>query len=181
MTTKIRITLVGAVLAAAVAVTWLAVGWSRSDDGAAAAALPDPATVARTDLPGLTPATGEPRLPGLADAAPRPGTIGVVPGPFDDRFTLGRLQLENGAVSGHLHVTSDVSDVLELQVLAGFYDARGELLGTGRATYHLDEAAEHAEHEGTPSELESFRVVAPSRYAGRVASAAVGVPVLVNE
>jgi hypothetical protein len=181
MSTTLRATLAATLVAATAVAVWLVVGAIRSDEQTAAADLPDPATVARTDLPGLEPASGEPLLPGIADADPRRGTVDVVPGPFDDRFTLGRLQVAHGAVSGRLRVTSDVSDVLELQVLVGFYDAHGGFLGTGRATYHLDEATEDVEHEGTPSELESFRVVAPSRYADRVAAAVVGVPVLVNE
>lgn len=172
---------VPAVAAVAVVATWLVVTAMRSDEPASAADLVDPAAVVRTDLPGLTPPTGEPRLPGIADATPRPGTVDVVPGPFSDRFTLDRLQVADGVVSGRLHVTSDVSDVLELQVLVGFYDGRGDFLGTGRATYHLDEATADVEHEGTPSELEKFSVVAPARYAGRVAAATLGVPVLVNE
>jgi hypothetical protein len=106
----------------------------------------------------------------------------MVPGPFDDRFTLAGLRVGHGAVSGRLLITSDVSDVLELQVLAGFYDAGGVFLGSGRATNHLDEATEDsATTDGPPSELEEFRIEAPARYAARVVSAAVGVPVLVNE
>jgi hypothetical protein len=104
-----------------------------------------------------------------------------VPGPFDDRFSTDHLAVAGGAVSGRLRITSDVSDVLELQVLAGFYDDRGQFLGTGRAVFHLDEGADHAEDAGPPSELEEFRILAPSRYADRVAAATIGVPVLVNE
>lgn len=180
MTSRLAALIAGAVVVT-LAVSWVAGGAlaSRSDEEPAAAL--DPAAVVQTSLPGLTPATGEPRLEGIADAAPAAGEVGTVPGPFDDRYSLQHLRLDGATVTGAVHITSDVSDVLELQVLAGFYDARGNLLGTGRATYHLDEAAADVEHEGTPSELEDFRIVAPSRLASRVASAAVGVPVLVNE
>ncbi len=66
-------------------------------------------------------------------------------------------------------------------MLAGFYDAHGAFLGTGRAVYHLDEGSDHAEDAGPPSELQVFHIVAPRRYADRVAAATIGVPVLVNE
>ena len=64
-----------------------------------------PATVvapsgARTQLVGLEPATGEPALPGLRTAHHAPGAVGRVAGPFDDRFTLSRLVLRHGRVSG---------------------------------------------------------------------------------
>ena len=154
-----------------------AYAWSGGSDESSL----DPATVARTDLPGLTPATGEPELAGIDGANPAPGEVVQVTGPFDDRFTLDRLTVSDGAVSGRLLITSDVSDVLELQVLVGFYDAHGAFLGTGRADYHLDEGSDHAEDAGPPSELQVFHVVAPRRYADRVAAATIGVPVLVNE
>lgn len=141
----------------------------------------DPTTVAQTDLPGLEPATGEPELAGIDTATPAPGEVLQVAGPFDDRFTTDHLAVSEGAVSGRLLITSDVSEVLELQVLAGFYDAHGRFLGTGRAVYHLDEAAYHPEDAGPPSELQEFHVVAPQRYADEVAAATFGVPVLVNE
>ena len=134
---------------------------------------------ARTQLVGLEPATGEPGLPGLRTAHPAPDAVGRVAGPFDDRFTLGRLVLRHGRVSGVVTVTSDVSDLLELQVLAGFYDADGRLLGTGRFVHHgagHDEAA-----GGSPHESEVFAIRVPRRLLPTTVSAAVGVPVLVNE
>ena len=101
-------------------------------------------------------------------------------GPFDDRLALGVLRLRDGVVTGRLTVTTDVSELLELEVVAGFYDTRGRFLGTARWVHHLDESGEHG-HAGPPEESETFRVVAPARLRERVASAAVGVPVLVNE
>ena len=159
--------------------------WSDdSGEGAAPGAVEeslDPATVAATELPGLEPATGEPELAGIDTASPAPGEVVQVPGPFDDRFTTDHLSVAGGAVSGRLLITSDVSEVLELQVLAGFYDERGTYLGTGRAVYHVDEGSDHAEDAGPPSQLQEFHVVAPRRYADQVAAATIGVPVLVNE
>lgn len=173
--------LIATAVVATVAVSWVAGGAlaSRSEEERPTAL--DPAAVVRTTLPDLDPAQGDPELDGLADAAPATRAVGTVPGPFDDRYSFGRLRLEGDAVTGTLRITSDVSDLLELQVLAGFYDARGTLLGTARATHHLDEESAHAAHQGRPSEVERFRILAPRDIAGRVASAAVGVPVLVNE
>ena len=136
------------------------------------------ASAARTSFAGLAPADGEPTLPGLGAAAPAPGGVARLAGPFDDRFALSGLRLARGRVDGTLRVTSDVSDLLELQVLVGFYDGAGRLLGLARSTHHATE--EHA-HTGPPSEVERFAVTAPARFRDRVRSAAVGVPVLVNE
>jgi len=165
-------------MAAAATVGGLAAyAWSAGGDESSV----DPANVARTELPGLEPATGEPELAGIDTASPAPGEVVQVTGPFDDRFTTDHLTVAGGAVSGRLLITSDVSEVLELQVLAGFYDEHGTFLGTGRAVYHLDGGSDHADDAGPPSELQEFHVVAPRRYADRVAAATIGVPVLVNE
>jgi hypothetical protein len=140
----------------------------------------DPQAAARTSFPGLTPATGEPTLPGLATASPAPGTVAQVPGPFDDRFRLQGLVFDGRAVTGTVAVTSDVSDLLELEVLAGFYDREGTLVGTAREVHHLDESTVAPDHEGPPELDYRFEIAVPDEADGAVA-AAVGVPVLVNE
>lgn len=141
-----------------------------------------PAAAARTSLPGLEPAAAEPELPGLRQLHPAPGQVVQAAGPFDDRFVLSDLSLNASALHGAATITSDVSDVLEFEALAGFYDAQGVLLGTGRFVYHLDESAPGAEaHSGPPSELQDFTIEVPAAAQGRAVSAAVGVPVLVNE
>ena len=173
----VAVAVVAAVIGGAGA--WALSGQDLGDRSQAARVHPpDPAAAARTDFPGLQHAAGEPDLPDLRTVHPRPGSVATLAGPFDDRFELSALQLGTRAVTGRLHVTSDVSDLLELQVLVGFYDDRGSLLGTGRYVHHLVE--EHA-HAGSPSEVEDFRVAIPGRIRDRVASAAVGVPVLVSE
>ena len=139
-----------------------------------------PAAAARTSFPGLEPAAAEPQLSGLDTLRPSAGEVLQAPGPFDDRFVLRDLRLDGAALYGTAEITSDVSDVLEFEALAGFYDAQGRLLGTGRFSYHLDEAVAHEEHDGPPSELEAFSIPVPAEAHGAV-SAAVGVPVLVNE
>ena len=138
-------------------------------------------TGARTSFPDLTPASGDPELPSLATLRPKAGTVVAAAGPFDDRFTLSRLRFDGKTVSGTATITSDVSDVLEFEALAGFYDGSGALLGTARHTYHFDESAGHPEHEGPPDEGQSFSITVPADLKGKAVSAAVGVPVLVNE
>lgn len=144
-------------------------------------AVVDPAGAAVTEFADLEPASRDVTLPGLDTASPAPGSVGQVVGPFDDRFTLTRLAVSDGVVTGRLRVTSDVSELLELEVVAGFYDRDGRFLGTGRAVHHLDEGAGHANEEGPPSETELFEITAAPRFADRVSAAVVGVPVLVNE
>jgi hypothetical protein len=140
------------------------------------------ASAARTSFPGLIAATAEPSLTGLngvRPGRPRPGTVARVTGPFDDRFTLNRLVFERSGVTGTVTVTSDVSDILELEAVAGFYDRSGKLLGTNRFVHHLVEDSHP--HSGPPSELQKFTIAVPTGLRDRAVSAAVGIPVLVNE
>jgi hypothetical protein len=96
----------------------------------------EPAAAARTSFPDLQPAAGEPELPSLASLHPVPAS-----GPFDDRLVLSGLTFDGDAVRGSVQVTSDVSDVLDLQALAGPYDAQGRFVGTARCDHHLGMAA----------------------------------------
>lgn len=132
-----------------------------------------------TSFPGLSPATGEPTLPSLPALHPQPGALVQAHGPFDDRFTLADLAFDGSTVRGTVTITSDVSDLLELQVVAGFYAADGSLLGSGRFVRHA--SGDEAAHAGPPSEHEAFQVTVPSGLAQPAVSVAVGVPVLVNE
>lgn len=81
--------------------------------------------------------------------------------------------------TGTIHITSDVSDLLELQIIAGFYDEQGKILGTGLYDHHLEEDG-HT-HAGPPNETETFTIPVPANLRGKAVSAAVGVTVLVNE
>ncbi|MBC7723951.1 MAG: hypothetical protein H7146_04265, partial [Burkholderiaceae bacterium] len=87
------------------------------------------------------------------------------------------LSFDGATVSGAVRITSDVSDLLELEVVAGFYDVDGTLLGTDRFVHHLGDEV----HDGPPVESEAFTIAVPAPLAGRVGAVAVGVPVLVNE
>ena len=142
---------------------------------------PTPETAAaRTSFPDLEPAASEPQLSSLSALRPAPGEILQAPGPFDDRFVLTDLRLEAGTLSGSAQITSDVSELLEFEAVAAFYDAQGLLLGTGRFVHHLDEGSGHEEGGGPPNEVETFTITVPPEAQGAVA-ATVGVPVLVNE
>ena len=146
---------------------------------------PDPAAApqaaVRTSFPDLAPAPGEPVLPSLQTLHPAAGSVVEAAGPFDDRFHVRRLAFDGSTVSGTAVITSDVSDLLELQAQAGFYDRHGVLVGTASDAYHLDESAvDHAE-VGVPVEEHRFSIRVPRALRGVVVAAAVGVPVLVNE
>lgn len=172
--TVITAILVVAVFAASWAVTRLVASSGGSVGRPAAAA-------ARVSLPGNVPASGEPGLASLSALRPRPGTAVQAAGPFDDRFTMTGLRFDGRAVTASALITSDVSDVLEFAAVAGFYDANGALIGTGRFDYHNDESAPMHGHTGPPSELQRVSIAVPKELQGRVKSAALGVPVLVNE
>ena len=179
MNHKRRLLLLAGLLAAALlAVAAFTMGTTAQPSRSANEATPV-AAAARTSFPGLAPAAGEPDLPGLHTLNPPSGHAVQVPGPFDDRLVLEHLTFTGSATTGAVRVTSDVSDVLELQVLAGFYDHDGALLGTARFVHHL--GSESHNHAGPPEEREKFSIAVPAKYHGKAVSATVGVPVLVNE
>lgn len=152
--------------------------WRLGSSGASA----DPQAAARTSFPDLTPATGEPMLPSLATLSPAAGKVVQAEGPFDNRFELQQLRFNGTQLTGTATITSDVSEILEFEALAGFYDRKGQLRGTARHVYHLDESkSDHAHDEGTPDEAHPFTIQVPKDLADVAVSAAVGVPVLVNE
>jgi hypothetical protein len=116
--------------------------------------------------------------PARLSPVPPPGTVTVVPGPFDDRFRLSGTSLTGRDVRLHLAVTSDVSELIDLEVTAAFYGADGRLLGTGRTTYAEGDGSAGkpaAENGGTAL------VVHLPGTVGAPVSARVSVPVLVNE
>lgn len=160
-----------AVLVLLVGVALLVRGTGRPADSRAAA---------RTSFPDLEPGADEPTLPALATLSPRPGTVVQAEGPFDDRFRLERLAFDGTAVTGTVVITSEVSALLDLEVLAGFYGRDGALLGTARDVYHLDESTAAPGAEGLPAQGYRFRIRVPADARSAVA-VGVGVPVLVTE
>lgn len=165
----------GAASLALVAGLWLAA--SGSDDSPVAEQTPT-GPVVQTSL-GLPTPTGDPELPGLRELSPAPDSVGRLVGPFDDRFTTQGVRFDGRALRGRLTVTSDVSEILALQVLGGFYDARGAYLGEARWDFVPPEEGHH--EEGHPEESVSFVVPVPAALRTRVASASYGVTNLVNE
>jgi hypothetical protein len=177
MKTKLKAALIGGgtFLAAAAIIA----GTLSQTPDPASAETPRQAATVKTTLPGLTPASGEPDLPALRTLHPKQGQAIQAHGPFDDRFVLDRLTFTTAGATGTIRITSDVSDLLELQILAGFYDTQGKLVGTGRYDHHLEEDG-HT-HAGPPVETETFTIPVPKSLHGTAVSAAVGVPILVNE
>ncbi|MGO4690550.1 hypothetical protein [Glaciibacter sp. 2TAF33] len=174
MKLSLRSGLLGGALCAGVVAAAVGIGVAAAGQAVSA----QPAVSVMTSFPGLAPATGEPTLPALAGLHPEPGAIVQAGGPFDDRFRLDALAFDGATLSGTVTITSDVSDLLELEVVAGFYGADGSLLGTGRYVHHAD--GDHA-HSGPPSESEAFEVAVPAGLAQQAVAVGVGVPVLVNE
>ncbi|MFJ6270347.1 hypothetical protein ACIQG8_10150 [Pseudarthrobacter oxydans] len=180
MSRKLWILLMAALAAASLAVFASAVLGARAPAPAPGAdRVPQASAAAKTSFPGLASAEGEPDLAGLRTTRPAPGQILRVQGPFDDRIVFEGLAFDGQAATGAVRVTSDVSDLLELQVLAGFYDDRGNLLGSARFVHHL--GSDGHGHSGPSEEGEEFSIPVPAGLAPHAVSAAVGVPVLVNE
>lgn len=138
------------------------------------------ASAARTAFPGLSAASSEPQLPSLSTMHPAARSAMQAPGPFDHRFTMTGLAFDGRKVSATARITSDVSEILEFEALAGFYDAGGRLLGTARFTHHQTDSHAADQRSGPPTEEVKFTIAVPAKVRGAV-SAAVGVPVLVNE
>ncbi|RSS60434.1 hypothetical protein EF912_10195 [Streptomyces sp. WAC07061] len=117
--------------------------------------------------------------------APAAGEVRVQQGPFTDRVQLTglRLSASPSSVTGHIAISSDISDTLALEITAAYYDAEGRLLGTG-SFHHQEEGEEaHAQHTEGPRATGAgidFTVPADG-LTGTPASAVLTVPVLVNE
>ncbi|MFF4789521.1 hypothetical protein ACFY2M_07065 [Streptomyces sp. NPDC001276] len=112
-----------------------------------------------------------------------PGEVRISDGPFTDRVRITKLTLAKGpaAVTGHLVVTSDVSDLIALELRAAYYDAQGRLLGTGTFE-HTEEGHAHGEHSGPQAENGGIDFTVPAKGLQDTPAAAVlSIPVLVNE
>ncbi|MFB8000758.1 hypothetical protein [Nocardia sp. NPDC056000] len=134
-----------------------------------------PTTVTTVTTPSYA---AKPAVAPAASITAGPGEVRLEPGPFTDRIQLTGTRLDGTTVHGRLAITTDVSDVLALEVQAAFYDAAGKLVGTG----HFEHADEEAMGGGTHIPHDDgidFTIPAP---AGAAVSAAVlSIPVLVNE
>ncbi|MFG2143895.1 hypothetical protein ACGFRG_06795 [Streptomyces sp. NPDC048696] len=120
---------------------------------------------------------------------PAKGEVILEQGPFTDRVRVTALKItDKPSVTGHFAITSDVSDVLALELRAAFYDERGRLVGTGSFQYAEEgEAGEAAHgsagHSGPRAEGAGidFTATPKTPLTGAPASAVLSVPVLVNE
>ncbi|MEU0835224.1 hypothetical protein [Streptomyces sp. NPDC005969] len=138
---------------------------------AAGAALPAPRS-APAPAPTLSP-------------APHQGEVRIEDGPFTDRVRLMGLTLTTKpAVTGHLAITSDVSDVLALELRAAYYDSHGRLLGTGTFQYQEEGEDAHGSHhhDGPRAAGDGIDFTVPAKHLSSTpASAVVSIPTLVNE
>ncbi|WP_329400152.1 hypothetical protein [Streptomyces melanogenes] len=185
---------------AALALTALALTTAcGGSDGDKADAGQRPAQAEQAAAPAVTfPApSGAPSPAATLAKVPAKGEVRLEQGPFTDRVRITKLALsekdsgkdaEKPSVTGHFAITSDVSDVLALELRAAFYDERGHLVGTGSFQYAEEGEAGEAAH-GTPGHAGpraegagiDFTAVPKTPLKGKAASAVLSVPVLVNE
>ncbi|GGP34779.1 hypothetical protein [Streptomyces melanogenes] len=181
---------------AALALTALALTTAcGGSDGDKADAGQRPAQAEQAAAPAVTfPApSGAPAPAATLAKVPAKGEVRLEQGPFTDRVRVTKLQLSEKAsgkssVTGHFAITSDVSDVLALELRAAFYDESGHLVGTGSFQYAEEGEAGEAAH-GTPGHAGpraegagiDFTAVPKPPLTGKAASAVLSVPVLVNE
>ncbi|MEU2234427.1 hypothetical protein [Streptomyces vietnamensis] len=167
----------GLILPAMVALT----GCSGGAEDAHRAAGQPPASAAPVTFP--APRTAPAPAPTLSPA-PAEGEVRIEEGPFTDRVRLTRLTLTpKPSVTGRLSITSDISDVLALELRAAYYDAHGRLLGTGTFQYQEEGETGHGEaHTGPRAANGGIDFTVPAKdLKGTPATAVVSVPVLVNE
>lgn len=125
--------------------------------------------------------TAEP-APATLATPPAPGMVGRRSGPFDDRYELRQTALAGGVASARLVVTSDVSALITVELVADFYDVSGRLLGTSTTVHSEDHGSDpatpdaQAEQNGVP-----LTVAADPAWRAQVSSVVLSVPTLVNE
>ncbi|MEV6773473.1 hypothetical protein AB0N05_33060 [Nocardia sp. NPDC051030] len=144
--------------------------------GAGCASTPDATTPAPAAAPMLAPKTAEPAAASITAA---PGEVRLTPGPFTDRVQVTGMRLDGTTVHGRLAITSDVSDVLALEVRAAFYDATGKLVGTGTFQHADEEPVTGGPHIPSDAGIDFAITSAPADAA--VSAAVLTIPVLVNE
>ncbi|UGQ11528.1 hypothetical protein LO772_32905 [Yinghuangia sp. ASG 101] len=169
MNTFVRTTVAAAVSAVLLA---SAGACSSSSKSAAPASVPQPSLPAPRSAPSAAP---------FLDTPPTPGEVRLEQGPFTDRLSITGLTLTGEpSVTGHMVVTSDVSDVIALELRAAYYDDRGRLVGTTSFEYQEEGHAHTAETAAAEHEGIDFTIPATG-LSGTPVTALVSVPVLVNE
>ncbi|RPF41184.1 hypothetical protein EDD96_4977 [Streptomyces sp. Ag109_G2-6] len=169
--------------AAATAVAALLALATGCSGAAAPAAAKDPAPAA---APVSLPAPRSAPAPAaVLTPAPAAGEVRTGQGPFTDRVKLTDTHLTAApSVTGHIAISSDVSDTLALEITAAYYDAQGHLLGTG--TFHYEEEGEEGHagqpHTGPRATGDGIDFTVPADHlTGTPAAAVLSIPVLVNE
>ncbi|MCF3184027.1 hypothetical protein IPZ70_29380 [Streptomyces polychromogenes] len=149
-----------------------------------AAKDPGPAAAAPVSLPAPRSA---PSPAAVLTPAPAAGEVRTEQGPFTDRVKLTNTRLTTAgtpSVTGHVAISSDVSDTLALEITAAYYDAQGRLLGTGTFQYQEEGEDAHAQehHDGPRAAGDGIDFTVPAdRLTGTPAAAVLSIPVLVNE
>lgn len=168
---------------AAVALLWLTSACAAPQPSASQPPASTAPASQQTSVPAAAPTSSPSPMPGLQTARPTQGQVVLVEGPFNDRFHIDGLAFDGARVTGTVVVTSDVSEIIDLQVQVGFHDAQGELLGTAGFDHHGHghDESEHATHSPEDHPSVAFGIAVPADLAGKAVSASVGVPVLVNE
>ncbi|MEC3917524.1 hypothetical protein [Nocardia sp. CDC160] len=135
-----------------------------------------PATPAPAAAPMAAPRTTEPPATTISVA---PGEVRLSPGPFTDRVRLTGTRLDGPSVHGTLAITTDVSDILALEVHAAFYDATGHLVGTGTFEHADEEPVAGGPHISSNDGIPFTITATPA--ATTATAAVLSIPVLVNE
>ncbi|MEU6931404.1 hypothetical protein [Streptomyces sp. NPDC046374] len=179
-TSAATVALIAAVAALASLTGCGASGDGTGTDGVRPAAAASSAPPPSASLP--APRTAPAPAPTLA-TRPEQGDVRVEDGPFTDRVRFTRLALlDRRAVAGHLAVTSDVSDVIALEVRAAFYGADGRLLGSGVFTYGEEHEGEKGGHHARRAAGAGIDFsVSAKNLGGMPVAAVLSIPVLVNE
>ncbi|MQY25997.1 hypothetical protein [Nocardia aurantia] len=139
--------------------------------------VPAPTAVPSSPAAAAGPRTAEPPAATLTGAAP--GEVRLIPGPFTDRVRITGARLEKSTVRGTVAITTDVSDILALEVHAAFYDAAGHLAGTGVFQHADEEAGGGGGHRPHNDGVDFTITSAPGDIT--VSAVALTIPVLVNE
>ena len=148
-----------------------------------------PVAGGRVPTPGAVPASVQRPVrvaPPVLASPPASGSAVVEPGPFTDRLAVTGLRVEPGdhpRLTGRLEVTTDVSELMVLEIVADFYDERGHLVGSAAQAVrgHSIGGAPHVDEEGHGREVVAIDVAAEAPFPRRAVAAVVTVPQLVNE
>jgi len=168
-------------LAAIAGLVALAVGVPFAQRERGPAPAPDPASL----VPSIPAVTEQDLLPASLPGPAAPGSVQLVPGPFADAAAIDALVLQSdGSVTGTARVLRDVSELIEMNLFIGWYDADGALLA-GRPLVLSQPDFTQAFQAGITDSLYNgvlpWQVEAPAEITPQVSSAVVRLVSVVNE